>query len=163
MILATIAPQRSSLAVLAASLAFLGLFHGVADAASRSKPGDPVFNAGRSSFRVIDGDTIGKGKQRFRILGIDAPEIRGSKCRAVEAPRATAARDALASLVSPPNRATVRRYQRQRDRYGREVVQVYSNGRNVAALLIRAGHAVAWKPGDERPDWCGDEFSPSGN
>jgi endonuclease YncB( thermonuclease family) len=52
---------------------------------------------------------------------------------------------------------------RQRDNYGRELVKVYSNGRNVAALLIKQGHAVAWKLGDPRPDWCGDAFSPSGN
>jgi endonuclease YncB( thermonuclease family) len=163
MILASIAPQRSSLAVLATSLAFLALSYGASDAAPRSKPGDPVFNAGKSSFRVVDGDTIGKGKHRMRIMGIDAPEVRGGSCPSIEHPRGRAATAALAGYVSPPNRATVRRYKRQRDSYGRELVKVYSNGKNVAGLMIKAGHATAWKPGDPKPDWCGDEFSPSGN
>jgi endonuclease YncB( thermonuclease family) len=153
-------PHFAALAALAIVFQFSV---GAADAALRSKPGDPVFNAGKSSYRLIDGDTIGKGKQRMRILGIDAPEVRGGTCPGVEHPKGRAARDALASLVSPPARVTVRRYQRQRDRYGREVVRVYSNGRNVAGLLIKQGHAVAWSPGDPRPDWCGDAFSPSGN
>jgi endonuclease YncB( thermonuclease family) len=161
MILATYTPLRSFKGLLAPSLAVLGLFYGAtADAAPRSKPGDPVFNAGKQAYRVIDGDTIGLGKRRLRILGIDAPEVRGGSCKGVEHPRGRAARDALAALVSPPHRATVRRYQRQRDRFGREVVRVYSDGRSVAGLLIKGGHAVAWKPGDPKPDWC---FSPSSN
>jgi len=160
--------SKPILAAVVASLAFLGPFYGAADAAPRSKPGDPEFRAGRSTYRILDGDTIAKGKHRMRILGIDAPETRGGSCKSVEHPKGKAARDALAALLAPPNRATVRRYKRQRDGYGREVVQVYSNGKNVAGLLIKAGHATAWKPGDPRPDWCFDPsgnvpFSPSGN
>ena len=49
------------------------------------------------------------------------------------------------STSSAAGKVTLRRYKRQRDRYGREVVQLWVNGRSVAGLMIKAGHAVSWK------------------
>jgi endonuclease YncB( thermonuclease family) len=127
--------------------------------------GGPVyadtFTARNTSYRVVDGDTVARGRQRMRILGIDAPETRGGSCPGVEHTKGRDAKQYLTNLLQPPNRVTVRRYKRQKDRYGRDVVQLWYNGRSVAAEMIRSGHAVRW-PGSERTNWC-QVFSPSGN
>jgi endonuclease YncB( thermonuclease family) len=120
-----------------------------------------TFTSRGKSYRIVDGDTVARGRNRMRILGIDAPETRGGSCPGVEHTKGRDAKQYLANLLSPPNKVTLRRYKRQRDRYGREVVQLWANGRSVAALMVKSGHAVRW-PGSERTDWCA-AFSPSGN
>jgi endonuclease YncB( thermonuclease family) len=127
--------------------------------------GGPVyadtFVARNTPYRIVDGDTVARGKQRMRILGIDAPETRGGSCPGVEHTKGRDAKQYLANLLAPPARVTLRRYKRQKDRYGRDVVQLWVGGKSVAALMIKAGHAVAW-PGSERTNWC-QVFDPSGN
>jgi endonuclease YncB( thermonuclease family) len=127
--------------------------------------GGPVyadtFTSRGKSYRVVDGDTVARGKQRMRILGIDAPETRGGSCPGVEHIRGREARQHLVSLLAAPAKVTLRRYKKQRDKYGREVVQLWAGGRSVAALMIKAGHAVAWKDAG-RTDWC-QRLDPSGN
>jgi micrococcal nuclease len=121
-----------------------------------------TFTSRGNAYRVVDGDTVARGKQRMRILGIDAPELRGGTCPAVEHAKGRDAKQYLANLLSSSDRVTVRRYKRQRDRYGRDVVQIWVNGRSVAGQMIKAGHAKVWSAAATRPNWC-QEFSPSGN
>jgi endonuclease YncB( thermonuclease family) len=136
-----------------AATALLWAFTGVSNA--------DTFTSRGKSYRVVDGDTVARGKQRMRILGIDAPETRGGSCPGVEHTKGRDAKQFLVNLLQPPNRVTLRRYKRQKDRYGRDVVQLWTNGRSVAGQMIKAGHAVAWKDAP-RTDWCA-AFSPSGN
>jgi endonuclease YncB( thermonuclease family) len=111
-----------------------------------------TFTAHGKSHRVVDGDTVAHGKQRMRILGIDAPETRGGRCPGVEHPKGQEAKRYLATLLGV-SKVTIKRHKHQRDRYGRQVVEVWANGRSVAALMIEAGHATVWS-GSRRTDWC---------
>ena len=142
-----------SLKLTMAATALLWAFTGVSYADS--------FTSRGKGYRVVDGDTVAHGRNRMRVLGIDAPETRGGSCPGVEHPRGRDAKQYLTSLLQPPAKITLRRYKRQRDRYGREVVQLWRNGVSVAALMVKAGHAVRW-PGSERTNWC-QVFDPSGN
>lgn len=85
---------------------------------------------------AIDGDTLRCGKERIRLLGIDAPEMpghcrRGRQC--VEGdPYASKA--ALAARLK--GRATIER--RGRDRYGRTLARVRVNGTDLSEAQIQA-------------------------
>jgi micrococcal nuclease len=111
---------------------------------------------------AIDGDTIVYRHERIRILGIDAPEIHpgveGFKCQA-ERELGIRAREALTELTSPRHRVTIRRAHDRwgivrRDRYGRALAWVYSDGRNVAVTLIADGLAHAYNGQGPRAPWC---------
>lgn len=86
--------------------------------------------------RVFDGDTLwvkplaGGRYRKLRLDGVDAPEI----CQT----GGPAARDALASRVLHQV-VTVR--VRAFDHYGRALAQVSAGGDDLAAVLVRGGHA----------------------
>lgn len=98
---------------------------------------------GRAS--VIDGDTIEIRGQRIRLNGVDAPESRqlcedakGKPYRCGQV-AALALDDHLA--VSRPTRCV----EVDRDRYKRMVANCFrADGANVAAWLVRNGHALDW-------------------
>lgn len=75
---------------------------------------------------AVDGDTLRCGKERIRLLGIDAPEMpghcrRGRRCVSGD-PHAS--KLALRSMLN--GRATIKR--RGRDRYGRTLARITVNG-----------------------------------
>ena len=84
--------------------------------------------------RVVDRDTFylrGQG-ERFRVWGIDAPEI--------DAQGGNAAAGYLHRLISKKQLTCEIR---SKDRYGRYVARcILPDGTDIAAELIRAGHAV---------------------
>ncbi|WP_294319678.1 thermonuclease family protein [uncultured Sphingomonas sp.] len=92
---------------------------------------------------AIDGDTLRCGKERIRLLGIDAPEMpghcrRGRKC--VEGdPYASKA--SLASMIE--GSAQIER--RGRDRYGRTLGKVRVNGVDLSKAQVSFGMATAVK------------------
>lgn len=116
-----------------------------------SSPPDPTPTspAGRV-VRVVDGDTVDvetpTGRQRIRVLGVDAPEMahdgRPAQCGAQEA------RQGLARLVEgrtiswePDPKADAT------DRYGRQLAYLHTDKTpDVGLALIQAGHVAAWKP-----------------
>lgn len=98
---------------------------------------------------VIDGDTIAAGAEHIRILGLDAPEIGHARC-AAERSRGLAAKAALAALLAGKEPGIERRGQ---DRYGRTLAVVTVEGRNVAVIMIDAGHARPYW-GGKREGWC---------
>ena len=92
-------------------------------------------NFGGRVVGVQDGDTVtvldaSKQQHRIRIAGIDAPE----KAQAFGA----AAKENLARLAFE-QQADVRCS--KRDRYGREVCNVYVGARDVGLEQVRSGHA----------------------
>lgn len=90
---------------------------------------------------AIDGDTLRCGRERIRLLGIDAPELpghcrRGRKCVDGDP---VASRAALAAAIAR-GPATIER--RGRDRYGRTLARVRVNGADLSAHMVRTGMAV---------------------
>jgi endonuclease YncB( thermonuclease family) len=82
--------------------------------------------------RVVDGDTFLVGDARFRIAGIDAPEL--SECHG------PAARQDLVALLSGPVELEPAEVQAT-DAYSRHLVYPHVGGRNVGAELVRQGAA----------------------
>lgn len=109
-------------------------------------------------LRAVDGDTLRTRQERYRILGMDAPELYSYKCEA-ERILAERARDRLQQLISPPHKVTVRSpdgnapFTRLRDRYGRKLVNVWSDGKLVDRIMIAEGLARSYT-GGARQSWC---------
>lgn len=98
--------------------------------------------------RVVDGDTIRVDGEPVRVIGLDAPEIRGRCPAEVAAARRAKAR--MAELIA--NGVTLRPH--GRDRYRRLLAVVMdSRGRDVAAVMIREGLARPYG-GERRESWC---------
>ena len=98
--------------------------------------------------RVVDGDTIRVDGRSVRVMGLDAPEIRG-RCPA-EISAARRAKDRMAELIA--GGVTLRRH--GRDRYRRLLAVVTdSRGRDVAVVMIREGLARPYE-GERRRSWC---------
>lgn len=105
----------------------------------------------------IDGDTgrLSDGT-KFRLHGIDAPETHRPRCTA-EAQLGALARAAAETLsATGPVRVTRRWYT---DRYGRLVIDLEANGRDVASALVENGYAQTWDydGGEPQPSWCAVE------
>ena len=85
--------------------------------------------------RVIDGDTFVSGDTRFRLYGMDTPEI-GEDC-------ADEATDRLKELAG--NIVRVEPGPRRADVYGRTLAYLYTkSGMSIDEALVREGLAVAW-------------------
>jgi endonuclease YncB( thermonuclease family) len=105
--------------------------------------------------RVVDGDTVDLtcrtgGTVRARLLGFDTPEITDPGC-AAERRLGLRAKARLTALVAAATRLDTR-FQGT-DRYGRALVQLRLDGRDVAATLIGEGLAVPYS-GGRRISWC---------
>ncbi|MDX8387245.1 MAG: thermonuclease family protein, partial [Ghiorsea sp.] len=106
---------------------------------------------------VYDGDTFKADikvfpsltqKMSVRILGIDTPEIKG-KCEQ-EKEKAIQARDALVGFLG--DKATLSKVQLGKFA-GRVLAKVSVDGEDVAAYMLRAGHAIRYD-GGKRQGWC---------
>jgi len=89
---------------------------------------------------AVDGDTLRCGKERIRLLAIDAPELPGH-CRPGRQcvpGDPVASRQSLAAMLR--GRATISR--RGRDRYSRTLARVRVNGIDLSDYQIRVGAAV---------------------
>ena len=102
-----------------------------------------------AEVRVVDGDTIRLGRERIRILGIDAPETENrARCDA-ERRLATLATMTLKELIEGKHLSI---QPNGKDRFGRTLAYVrIRDGADIGLLMIRAHVAVQW--GNGRPDW----------
>jgi len=94
-------------------------------------------------------DVIGKSIS-IRILGIDAPEMRG-RCQA-EKDAARAAKQFTVEKLRSAEIVELRDI--QRGKYFRILAEVYVDGDSLGEMLVRAGHARAYG-GGKREGWCG--------
>jgi micrococcal nuclease len=89
--------------------------------------------------RAVDGDTLRCGKERIRLLGIDAPELPGHCQRG----RRCVPGDPLASRINLSRaiagRLTIVRM--GKDRYGRTLALVSGAKGDLSCLQLRNGHA----------------------
>jgi endonuclease YncB( thermonuclease family) len=108
------------------------------------------------NIRWVDGDSGWINGREFRLYGVDAPE--GSPSRAdcqAERARSARAKDAARSLTSKGNVEI--RGSMGIDRYGRDLLLLTVDGKDVAASLVGRGHLQYWayEAGQDKPDWCG--------
>jgi micrococcal nuclease len=104
-----------------------------------------MYNYAATVLRVIDGDTLELHvdcgfsmwfKGRFRILGINAPEMKKATHRA-----GTTAKEFLEKLL--PVSSVVEVWTTKPDHFGRWLAKVnLPDGRDVAKLLLESGNAV---------------------
>ena len=85
-----------------------------------------------AGIHVHDGDTIGRGPDRVRLWGIDAPELSD--------PAGPSSRDHLRALIAGRPLACEDHGQ---DRYGRRVLRCETtDGADLGCAMIRDGQAV---------------------
>ena len=110
--------------------------------------------------RVIDGDTFNVEvrlwpgifmRTNVRLRGVDAPEIRRARCGEAERRKGRAARDFVRGVIG----REVWLINVKHGKSGQRVVASVrlADGRNLADLLIDAGHARPYW-GGRRPKWC---------
>jgi endonuclease YncB( thermonuclease family) len=102
-----------------------------------------------AELRVWDGDTFTLSGERFRLLGVDAPELFSSKCEA-EKRLAKKARARLQQLLGDGEGLVLQRH--EQDRFKRTLVVVVVDGRSVGEVLVKEEFAREWK--GKRESWC---------
>jgi micrococcal nuclease len=124
----------------------------IADAAEQG-PTEPAYLYRGIVVRVVDGDTIDVDidlgfyiwahNQRIRLVGIDAPEVRGASKEVGD--RATAFLKALIegkTIILKTVKGTDNAD--RDDSFGRWLGEVYLDGQNVNQMLIESGHAAPY-------------------
>lgn len=106
--------------------------------------------AGARTNCVVDGDTFWLDGVKIRITGIDAPETHPARC-AREEQLGQAATQRLIDLLNAGS-FELRTTDRDHDRYGRDLRDVYRGGASLGDQLVREGLA---RPYDgPRRSWC---------
>ena len=112
---------------------------------------------GRGFACVIDGDTFKLGSRKFRIAGINAPELNSPRCPAEKelAEKATAK---LQQILNEGEFVMVANRFDRTDRYGRELRRLSRSlpggeTRSIGAELREAGLAHPYL-GSLEPGWC---------
>ncbi len=112
-------------------------------------------------IRVIDGDTIKlsvfiwpglKQQINLRLLGINTPEKRG-RVSACEKQAAILASEFTRQRLKPGDRVVISEI-RLGKYAGRVLGRISKNGKDMAELLLEAGHARTYAGGKRQP-WCG--------
>ena len=118
-----------------------------------------------TSIYWSDGDSGRIDGMKFRLSDVDALEtggvgaFGGAKCE----PERELGFDAKAFIVEVTRNADVRIARHHgADRYGREVVELDIDGRDLADIGLAAGHFRPWPHEGQRalsrkPDWCGSK------
>jgi endonuclease YncB( thermonuclease family) len=118
-------------------------------------------------YRVVDGDSLALAKTRFRLLGIDAPELSQTCARKGEQWNCGAeAKQALASFVVD-NKVECKGS--RTDKYHRLLVTCFGNGIDINREMVLRGMALAF--GDYQTEenkardahaglWAGDFVRP---
>ena len=95
--------------------------------------------------KVSDGDSLRSGDLRIRLFGIDAPELKQQctdqngtlwGCGAV-------ARHQLIGLIKENKKLKCNL--RDVDRFGRLIMQCFTGSIDIAAAMVRSGHALAYR------------------
>jgi micrococcal nuclease len=109
----------------------------------------------QSKLRVIDGDTVQYRKTVIRLVGFDTPETRVTApgyCAGAPADLGKQASATLQEMVAPSHRVTIR-WAKGKDKYGRGLAHLYSDGKDVGPVLISRGLAKPYDGRTKQP-WC---------
>lgn len=139
--------------VVVLAILVLALVAGGARALLMPLPVDPA-----ARIWIIDGDTVEVAGVRYRLVGLDAPEIFHSRCPA-ERERGLRAAVRLMALVE--ERGGEVEDGGRRERWGRRLGRLWL-GRGEAredwaAVAERAGLAAPWSGRGPKPGWCGEK------
>ncbi|MEM1372038.1 MAG: thermonuclease family protein [Pseudomonadota bacterium] len=107
----------------------------------------PICGSERRVTCIVDGDTFWLNGTKYRIAGLDTPEVNAPCTRG----RITSAR-ATERLQQLMSNATLQLAVTGVDRYGRALVAVWSNNALVTDVMISDGVAVRWT--GRRHKWC---------
>ena len=107
-----------------------------------------------SRIVIIDGDTVQLGRERIRLLDIDAPESFRSACEA-ELVAGLKAKERLRALLDGQD-VTIERD--GRDRFGRTLARLFTEDGDVGEILLTERLALRYVPGrraERVAHWCG--------
>jgi len=118
------------------------------------EPGKPV-----KSIYWSDADSGRVNGEPFRLHGVDAPETGGvgarggAKCEP-ERVLGYNAKGWMVETTREANMAVTAVY--GRDQYGRWVIDLSHNRRDLAKIAVVSGHLRDWDydGGEDKPDWC---------
>jgi endonuclease YncB( thermonuclease family) len=115
---------------------------GLAFAAVVALTATALAQAGPRPVRLADGDSFSLGNERFRLYGIDAPELHQhcTDARGEAWSCGIRARSELRRIIAtnPVECRTV-----SIDRFGRNIATCHAGGRDLAEEMVRAGFATA--------------------
>jgi micrococcal nuclease len=101
--------------------------------------------------RVVDADTVDlrislgfqvETNQRFRLLGVNAPEIFGVPHASAEYIAGLRAHHYLQDLLPKGSWVEVTVYRGDREKYGRWLCEIFFNQDSINALLLANGYAI---------------------
>lgn len=104
----------------------------------------PIAVEANTLVRVIDGDTIDVDHIRYRLHGIDAPEV-GQNCQAASGGEWRCGQAALRKMEELVLDRDVRCEGKGKDLYGRVIAICLADGREVNAAMVLSGMAWAFR------------------
>lgn len=146
-------PRRWLKLIIVAAGLGLVLLPGIADAVNAAFA--PASRGGCRVAKVIDGDTVvlwcaGRGFQKARLKGFDAPEVFSPRCFS-EWTKGLTATWHLRRIFFGAETVTVAFA--GEDRYGRALVSVATDDGPVSGRMIADGYGRAYD-GGQRQGWC---------
>ena len=99
------------------------------------------------NYQIIDGDTLKKNQKRYRIQGIDSPELR-QLCWIEDQPWlcGEASRDYLINIQGSSGMLCIKV---DKDRYQRDIVKcsvkTYDGLKDVGSIMVEEGYALAYR------------------
>lgn len=104
-----------------------------------------------SEVFAVDGDTLGHGSERFRLVGFDTPETFRAQC-AEEHRLGQKAKRRLEEIILTAGHVQLE-IQEHPDKYGRHLAVARAGGHEVGSILISEGLARPYQGGKRSP-WC---------
>ena len=123
-------------------------------------PVSPRSDSPTDGWEVLDGDTVARpdarsGREKFRLLGLDAPEIHKAGKETLHRSRGEQAANRLKFLITQAHQVTVHRGPGDDGlpmHFDRWFAKLYLDGSDVAEIAIREGWGVRWDR-NNRSDW----------
>jgi len=111
-------------------------------------------NAEVPGLKVVDGDTVHRGDEKFRLEGFDAAEIHHAHCDA-ERRLGELTKSRLEELIASGRVEIVPdEHPAKPDFYHRTLARLLINGVDAGCILMREGYARPWR--GHREDWCNE-------
>lgn len=111
--------------------------------------------------RIVDGDTLDVGDVRYRIYGIDAPEV-GQKCASANGTTWPCGQEAIATLQTIVAGHSVACADMAPDDYGRMLAVCHAGETDIGAAMVESGMAWSFRRYGNAYDDIEDAIRPTG-